>query len=75
MSPILGLIFNQEPVKKEIAQVNVLAADLLVLKTGMAPYYDKYLADEQAKYLQNGADKIIAEVQKQLDAWKATNDK
>lgn len=75
ISPILGFIFNQEPVKKEIAQANALAEDLITLKVGSEPDYQKYIADEKAKYLQVGAAKIMAEVQKQLNAWKKAKGK
>lgn len=75
MSPIVGFIFNQEPVKKEIAQINTLLAELVILKVGVEPDLQKYIDDLKAKYLQNGADKIMAEVQKQLDAWKKANGK
>jgi putative aldouronate transport system substrate-binding protein len=71
-SRILGFIFDQEPVKAEIAQsksvVDEFAPSLWTGSVDPAKYLPEFI--EKLKLA--GADIIIAEKQKQLDAWLAT---
>lgn len=71
-SRILGFIFDQEPVKAEIAQtMSVVDEFTPALWTGsVSP--DKYLQEFLEKLKVAGADKIIEEKQRQLDAWLKT---
>lgn len=71
-SPIIGFNFNPDPVNSEIAQCNSVVDEFLpALETGS---YDPAAQMPQflAKLDKAGAPKIIAEMQKQIDAWKAT---
>lgn len=71
----LGFVFNSEPVKTEIAAcLNVYTEFIPQLETGTA---DPAVLVPQAiaKFKAIGIDKIIAEVQKQYDAWLAANKK
>ncbi|MFC5402615.1 ABC transporter substrate-binding protein [Cohnella soli] len=73
-SGALGFIFNPEPVKTEIAQVSAIQKESNpILTTGSMTDFDKYYTDLQKKLVDAGIDKILAEVQKQFDAWKAEN--
>jgi putative aldouronate transport system substrate-binding protein len=73
-SATLGFLFNGEAVKSETAQVNAVYAEMFpILNTGSMPDYDKFLADMKQRLKDAGLEKIVAEVQKQLDAWKAQN--
>ncbi|MFC5404083.1 ABC transporter substrate-binding protein [Cohnella soli] len=75
VSPVMGFVFNAEPVKTQIANVNSVTAELLKgLEVG-AIDPDKYLDSFLKKLKDAGADAIIAEKQKQIDAWKAANGK
>lgn len=72
-SVLLGFSFNQEPVKTEIAQVQAAAGEMEVpLMRGMLdpetalPKFQKSLKDA-------GIDVVIAEMQKQIDAWLQAN--
>jgi len=72
-SPELGFIFNPEPIKTEKA-----ACDTVIGQYGRAldnGVIDpaKYLPDFLKKLKEAGADKIIAEKQKQFDAWKSAS--
>ncbi|MFD0616209.1 extracellular solute-binding protein [Paenibacillus sp. GCM10027629] len=69
-SPLLGFSFDPAPVKSEIAQVGTVTAQYIaLLETGsVAP--DKMLPEFIDKLKKAGSDKIIAEEQKQIDAWK-----
>ncbi|GAA3409956.1 ABC transporter substrate-binding protein [Paenibacillus hodogayensis] len=72
-SKALGFSYNPEPVKTEIAAlVNVTNQYTLALETGTvdpAKVLPEYIKQVRAA----GIDKVIAEKQKQLDAWVAAN--
>ncbi|AZN43154.1 ABC transporter substrate-binding protein [Paenibacillus albus] len=75
VSPIMGFVFDTTSVKTQIANVNSVTAELLKgLEVG-AIDPDKYLDTFLKKLKDAGADDIIAEKQKQIDAWKAANGK
>ena len=72
MSPILGFAFNPEPVKTEIAQCQAVSKEYMpILGTGSADLATK-LPEFLDKLNKAGSEKIVAEIQKQIDAWKAT---
>lgn len=74
-SKALGFTFNSEPVKNEvIALKNVTDQYAKGLETGTLVPAEK-LPDFRAKLKAAGIDKVIAEKQKQLDAWAAANKK
>ena len=71
-SPIMGFSFNVQPVSAEIASVTAVIGEYGPgLDTGTIEPNTK-LAEFQAKLKDAGADKIVAEIQKQLDAWKSS---
>ncbi|WP_248930801.1 ABC transporter substrate-binding protein [Paenibacillus hamazuiensis] len=71
-SLLLGFNFNIEPVKAEIAQAQSVIDEYTPgLMTGSVDP-DKYLPQFLDRLKAAGADKIIAEKQKQIDAWKAS---
>jgi len=71
MSPLFGFVFIQEPVKTEIAAV-LAAIDeyALILENGLDDT-DKTLSALKDKVYGNGMQKIIDEVQRQYDEWRA----
>lgn len=72
VSPVMGFTFNRKPVEKEIAQVNTVAKEYEGLNRGRFDNVDAKLAEYKAKLKEAGIDKIIAEMQKQIDEWAAT---
>jgi putative aldouronate transport system substrate-binding protein len=70
-SILMGFTFNPEPVLSEIANIKTTTDELLpLLTTGSA---DPSKIDEFiGKLKKAGSDKVLAEVQKQLDEWKKT---
>ena len=70
-SVLLGFALDTEPIKNEIAEITAAGAEfedmmnsLMDLETAIPEYIDA---------LTNaGADKVLAEVQRQVDEWKAT---
>ena len=58
--------------EKEIAQVNTVAKEYEGLNRGRFENVDAKLAEYKTKLKEAGIDKIIAEMQTQIDAWAAT---
>ncbi|WP_141502976.1 ABC transporter substrate-binding protein [Paenibacillus luteus] len=72
-SKVLGFNFDSEPVRTEIAAVtNVMNQYQVALETGMIDPATK-VPDFNKQLKAAGMDKIIAEKQKQLDAWAVSN--
>ncbi len=72
VSPALGFKFNAEPVSTEIAAINnVLEEFKNTLYSGSVDI-DEYLGKLNSKLKEQGIDRVIAEMQKQMDEWKAT---
>lgn len=68
-SPALGFMFNPDPVKSQYASVlNVISQYGPQLQTGSVDP-DKVLPVFIAKLKASGIDQVVAEKQKQLDAW------
>ncbi|BBI35531.1 ABC transporter substrate-binding protein [Cohnella abietis] len=74
-SPILGFTFDPEPVQTEIANLQAVNDEYgPPLNTG-AVSADQKLAEYIEKRKKAGIDKVVTEVQKQLDAWKQATGK
>ncbi|MEG1870957.1 MAG: DUF3502 domain-containing protein, partial [Peptostreptococcaceae bacterium] len=72
-SPALGFKFETSPVSNEIAAVNnVLEEFKSTLYSGSVDI-DEYLTKLNNKLKEQGIDKIITEMQRQIDEWKKTN--
>ncbi|WP_138750796.1 ABC transporter substrate-binding protein [Paenibacillus sinopodophylli] len=72
-SKALGFLFNTEPVKNEITALNNVGTQYVkILESGTIDPADK-LDEFNAKLKAAGIEKVIAEKQKQLDAWAAAN--
>ncbi|NOU74956.1 DUF3502 domain-containing protein [Paenibacillus sp. LMG 31458] len=74
-SPILGFTFDPNPVKAEIAQTATVTAQYIPLLTTGSADTAQFLPEFIDKLKKAGSDKIIAEEQKQIDAWKQTKGK
>lgn len=71
-SPLLGFSFDPEPIKTEMASCKAVIDEFINgLDTGSIDP-EKNLPQMLDKLKAAGADKVIAEKQKQVDAWKAT---
>jgi putative aldouronate transport system substrate-binding protein len=73
VSPLLGFAFEPSPVKNEIAQCQAVVAEYMpVLGTGtgdLETVYPEFLQ----RLDQAGAQVLIEEMQRQVDAWKAAS--
>jgi putative aldouronate transport system substrate-binding protein len=72
-APTIGFSFDNNPVKTELANMNAVSDKYVnIFNFGMvdnyAEMYDKYIAEMKSA----GLDKYKVELQKQVDAWKAT---
>jgi ABC-type sugar transport system, periplasmic component len=72
-SPLLGFTFDSEPVKAEIAQCQSVIDEYLASLTSGSVDPVKFQAELIDKLAKAGADKVIAEKQKQIDSWVASN--
>jgi putative aldouronate transport system substrate-binding protein len=70
-STILGFALDREPIKNELAAIDAAAKEFNDMYYGIMDY-EKVLDDFIAKIKAAGAEKVKAEVQKQLLEWKAT---
>jgi len=74
VSPLLGFNFDPEPVKQEVSQIQAIADEMNpILFTGSAPDLEKYIADGRQRALNAGLQKVLAEVVRQYEEWKASN--
>lgn len=72
VSPALGFKFDSSSVSNEIAAINnVLEEFKSTLYSGSVDI-DEYLGKLNAKLKEQGIDKVITEMQKQVDEWKKT---
>ncbi|SEU23670.1 ABC transporter substrate-binding protein [Paenibacillus sp. NFR01] len=71
-SQALGFVFNPDPVKSEIAACNNVDREFsAAINTGVQDP-DKIIGMYRSQLRAAGADKVIAEKQRQLDAWLAS---
>ena len=76
LEPNSGFVFDKEPVENELAAVsNVYAEYHSILQTGQNANVDELVDEFISELKANGMDEIIAEAQRQLDAWRAENGK
>ena len=72
VSPIFGFVFDPSPVLSEIGALNNINAEYITaLKSGSVDV-DAGLKDYNAKIKAAGWEKVLAELQKQVDEWKKT---
>lgn len=72
VSPALGFVFDSEPVKAEVGAIaNVIKQYQRALETGSVDV-DKVLPEYEEKLKAAGVDKVVAEKQKQFDAFLAS---
>lgn len=75
VSPLTGFVFNSEPVKTETANVKAVNDEYYQGLGSGTLDPEKYLPIYEEKLKKAGADVIVAERQKQLDAWLKANGK
>jgi len=71
VSPLLGFTFDPTPVKDDIAKCTAIMAQY-ARGLGLGYYTTDQYNDMVSQLQAAGSDNIIAEMQKQIDAWKTT---
>jgi putative aldouronate transport system substrate-binding protein len=72
--PSDGFVFDESGVQNEIAAINNICATYgPLIDTGLSGDYKAKVAEFNEKLKQAGIDKVVAEAQKQLDKYIATN--
>lgn len=69
-SVLLGFVLDREPIKNELAAIAAASKEFTDMNFGIMDY-DKVEPDRIAKIKAAGAEKVQAEITKQLQAWKA----
>jgi putative aldouronate transport system substrate-binding protein len=69
-SPIVGFVFDQTPVKTELAQIQAISEEYQTLAIGFLDL-DEALPEYTQRAKDAGADTVIMEINKQLEAWRA----
>jgi len=72
MSKLGGFTLDTNPIKLEIAQYQAKLKEYDYLDKGTTPNYKELLAERNQKLKEAGSDKIVAEVQRQIDEWLKT---
>lgn len=71
VSPVMGFVFDQVPVKTELAQVKAVTDEYMTMGIGFIDF-DAKLPEYTKRITDAGGDKILAEINKQLDEWRKT---
>lgn len=69
-SPIVGFVFDQTPVKTELAQIQAITKEYQTMGIGFIDL-DATLPEFIQRTKDAGGDKVIEEINKQLDEWRA----
>ena len=72
VSPALGFKFNSDSVSNEIAAINNVLEEFKPALYSGSVDVDEYLGKLNAKLKEQGIDKVIEEMTKQMDEWKKT---
>jgi len=70
-APMLGFRFNADPVKSEMSQINAVEREYVDPAYAGFTDYDKFFPDFKSKLQSAGIDKVIAEMQNQLNDFMA----
>ncbi len=70
-SPLLGFAFDQTPVKTEVAQITAVIKEYILMTIGFIDFNAK-LPEYKSRVTSAGGDKVLAEINKQLDTWRSS---
>lgn len=69
MSRLRGFTLDTKPIKLELSQYDAKLKEYAYLDKGTTPNYKELLEERNQKLREAGSDKIVAEVQRQIDEW------
>jgi len=70
-SPIVGFVFEQTPVKTELAQIQAISEEYQTLSIGFLDF-NEVLPEYMRRTKDAGADTVIAAINQQLEEWRAS---
>lgn len=73
--PLLGFVFDDSGMKNEITQLTSVAQEYEILSSGAVPNVSQMLDERNAKLKAAGIEKVAAELQAQIDEWRAASGK
>jgi putative aldouronate transport system substrate-binding protein len=77
LPPHMGFVFDPAPVANQVASVSAVVLEyqreLILGQLGSEDEVDDVVEEFREKLRQNGSDAIVAEVQKQIEAWEAVD--
>ncbi|MBW7453292.1 ABC transporter substrate-binding protein [Paenibacillus sepulcri] len=73
--PLMGFVFDDTKVKPEVAQLTSIITEYSMIATGAVPEPSKMVDERNVKLKDAGIEKVAAELQTQIDAWRAANNK
>lgn len=73
VSPLAGFTLNTTPIQLELAQYSAIEKEYAYIEYGTTENWEELLAERNSKMKQAGSDKIVEEVRKQINEWKANN--
>ncbi|THF82703.1 ABC transporter substrate-binding protein [Cohnella fermenti] len=73
IDPLISFSFDRTPVENEIALINSTRTQFSPILSNGLDDPEKILKQRDEKMAASGRDKVIAEIKKQLDAWRASN--
>ena len=73
ISRLAGFSLDQTPIAKEIAQYQAVKKEYEYLDKGTISNYKELISERNEKFKKAGSDKIVAEVQRQVDEWVKNN--
>lgn len=75
IDPLIGFSFDRTPVENEIALINSTRTQFAPILNSGLDDPEKILKQRDEKMKASGRDKVMAEIKKQLEAWRASNPK
>jgi putative aldouronate transport system substrate-binding protein len=72
VDPLFTFTLNRQPIENELAQINAVRNEFGIILTYGLDDPEKIVKLQNDKLTAAGVDKVKAEIQKQLDAWRAS---
>lgn len=73
LSDLYGFRLDRKPIKTQLVQLESIVSEVTsIINTGSMNDFDQYINDTNARLKAAGIDDVKAEIQKQIDEWKAS---
>lgn len=76
LSDLYGFRLNRKPIKTQLVQIESIVSEVTsIINTGSMNDFDQYISETNKRLKDAGIDNVKAEIQKQIDEWKSSNNK